>query len=78
MTACDTCGNEYDKCFEIVKDGRQYVFDCFECAIHKLAPSCERCGCLVIGHGAENAGRIFCSASCARAGGTAALVDRTG
>lgn len=38
MGRCIGCGNVYDKTFEVRKDGHVYTFDCFECAIHKLAP----------------------------------------
>jgi hypothetical protein len=32
MSQCATCGNEYDKCFEVVIGETSYFFDCFECA----------------------------------------------
>ena len=32
MAKCETCGNDYDKAFEISVAGRKYVFDSFECA----------------------------------------------
>jgi hypothetical protein len=76
MNRCETCGNDYDKTFEVVKDGRRHVFDSFECAVQALAPICENCGCRVIGHGVEAHDRIFCSASCARVGGESAVHDR--
>jgi hypothetical protein len=76
MAQCDTCGNEYDKMFELRKEGRTYSFDCFECAIHALAPQCTHCGCRVLGHGVEEHGSIYCCASCARAMGTTGLRDR--
>lgn len=66
MTACEVCGNEYDKAFEVIVAGERHVFDCFECAIHRMAPACELCSCRVIGHGAEVGGRFFCCAHCAR------------
>jgi hypothetical protein len=73
MKRCDTCGNEYERTFEVLVEGRTYVFDCFECAIHKLAPLCEHCGVRVIGHGLEADKRMFCCAHCARARGIAGL-----
>ncbi len=76
MGHCATCGNDYDKTFEVHQDGRTYTFDCFECAIHKLAPSCTHCGCRVLGHGVEEDGAIYCGASCARAAGKTDLCDR--
>ena len=76
MARCETCGNEYDKSFEVVMAGRRHVFDSFECAIHKLAPTCEHCGCRIIGHGVEADGVYFCCANCAEHAGEPALVDR--
>ena len=76
MGQCMTCGNDYDKTFEVHKDGRTYTFDSFECAVHRLAPACARCGCRVLGHGVEQDGAIFCCASCARAMGRTAVRDR--
>jgi hypothetical protein len=40
---CETCGNDYDKAFTVVMEGETHVFDCFECAIHRLAPTCAHC-----------------------------------
>ena len=68
MATCEVCGNDYDKAFEVVAAGNRHVFDSFECAIHRMAPVCEHCGCKVIGHGVEVDGRFFCCASCARTG----------
>jgi hypothetical protein len=74
---CEVCGNEYDKSFEVRLDGRTHVFDSFECAIHRLAPPCEHCGCKVVGHGVEAGGHVYCGASCARMVGDArGLRDR--
>jgi hypothetical protein len=69
MARCEVCGNEYDKTMEVAHQGRRYVFDSFECAIHKLAPRCDHCGCRIIGHGVENDGQMFCCAACARKAG---------
>lgn len=63
---CDVCGNEYEDCFTLQQSGETYVFDCFECAIHALAPACARCGCKIVGHGVSREGEIFCCAHCAR------------
>jgi hypothetical protein len=76
---CEVCGNAYDKTFEVVAAGERHTFDSFECAIHRMAPVCEHCGCKVIGHGVELDGRFFCCAHCAHhAAGRAAseLRDR--
>ncbi len=75
MPRCETCGNDYDKAFEVVRGEERHVFDSFECAIHALAPVCTHCGVKIIGHGLEAGGEIFCCASCARAEGVAELRD---
>ena len=76
MAKCEHCGNEYDKTFEVRFGGEAHVFDSFECAIQKMAPECSYCGCKIIGHGVENAGKMFCCASCARESGEDRLRDR--
>ena len=65
MAQCEVCGNDYDKSFEVMLAGKQHTFDSFECAIHALAPRCAHCGCKVVGHGMEAAGKIYCCAHCA-------------
>ena len=45
MAQCEVCGNDYHLSFEIITAGSKHTFDCFECAIHKLAPICSHCGC---------------------------------
>ena len=75
MAQCEVCGNEYDKAFQVF-DGTTHTFDCYECAIHALAPRCAHCGCRVIGHGVEVQGRIFCCAHCASVVGEGRLRDR--
>ncbi|TAH35544.1 MAG: hypothetical protein EYC70_12875 [Planctomycetota bacterium] len=76
MGRCETCGNDYDKSFEVVLAGQAHVFDSFECAIHALAPVCAHCGCRVIGHGAEADGVAYCCAHCAQQAGVEGLDDR--
>ncbi len=79
MPTCEVCGNDYDKAIEVVAAGYRHVFDSFECAIHRLAPRCEHCDCMVIGHGVEVDGRFFCCAHCAReVTGTGEIRDRVG
>ena len=34
MAKCETCGNDYDKAFQVSMNGRTHTFDSFECAIH--------------------------------------------
>lgn len=76
MGRCVTCGNEYDKTFDVKKDGETFTFDSFECAIHRLAPACAQCGCRILGHGVEQDDAMFCCASCARAAGKNDVRDR--
>jgi hypothetical protein len=59
------CGNDYDKSFQVTKDGKTSTFDSFECAIAALAPRCPHCDCRVVGHGVEANGILFCCAHCA-------------
>ena len=66
MAVCEVCGNDYDMSFEVIAAGERHTFDSFECAIHKMAPVCEHCGCTVIGHGVVVQGHFYCCASCAR------------
>jgi hypothetical protein len=73
---CEVCGNEYDKSFEVTIGGESHTFDCFECAIHALAPECEHCGCKIIGHGIEAEGSYYCCAHCAAEKGVAGVHDR--
>jgi hypothetical protein len=76
MAQCEVCGNDYDKSFEVIKAGNRHIFDSFECAIHKLAPVCEHCGCRIIGHGIEADGSFYCCANCARGSGENEARDR--
>ena len=75
MAECDVCGNDYARSFQVTTANGTFTFDSFECAIHRLAPVCEHCGCHVIGHGVEADKVVFCCAHCARKAGYQALVD---
>lgn len=76
MKKCDSCGNTYDKSFQVTMAGTSYTFDSFECAIHKLAPACAHCGCRILGHGIEANGEFFCCAHCSKKEGVQGAVDR--
>ena len=78
MAECEVCGNEYDKTMEITREGETHTFDSFECAIHGMAPTCDHCGCRVIGHGIEAGGSVYCCAHCAQEEGVAGARDRVG
>ncbi len=75
MARCEACGNDYEDTFVVVMNGSEHEFDSFECAIQKLAPTCRRCSCRVIGHGVQHGEAIYCSAHCARESGLSGLTD---
>jgi hypothetical protein len=76
LDACEVCGNEYDKAFQVVLAGTSHTFDSFECAVQALAPTCAHCHCRILGHGLEQEGQLFCCAHCARESGVTELQDR--
>jgi hypothetical protein len=76
MATCDVCGNDYDKTIQITREGKTMIFDSFECAIHAMAPRCAHCECVIVGHGVEAGGAIYCCAHCATQAGATGLRDR--
>jgi hypothetical protein len=75
MATCEVCGNDYYRSFDVIIGGATHTFDSFECAIHKLAPTCDHCGCRIIGHGMEADGAFYCCANCARRSGIVDVND---
>ena len=75
MAKCEVCGNDYYLSFEVIAAGERHTFDSFECAIHKLAPVCDHCGCRIIGHGIEAKDSFYCCANCARQAGVGNVRD---
>ena len=75
MAKCEVCGNDYYLSFEVITAKATHTFDSFECAIHKLAPICDHCGCKIIGHGIEANNTFYCCANCARESGVADVKD---
>jgi hypothetical protein len=75
MAKCEVCGNDYELSFEVVTAGQRHVFDSFECAIHKLAPICDHCGCRIIGHGIQANNTFYCCAHCAHHAGATSIRD---
>jgi hypothetical protein len=75
MGKCEVCGNDYHLAFEVIARGKRHIFDSFECAIHRLAPACDHCGCKIVGHGIESGDKFFCCANCARATGVMDVKD---
>jgi hypothetical protein len=76
MAICDVCGNDYDKAFQITQTGKTMTFDSFECAIQAMAQRCAHCECVVIGHGIEAEGTVYCCAHCAKQSGVKGVNDR--
>jgi len=76
MSTCETCGNDYDKAFQVTMQGKTHTFDSFECAIQALAPTCAHCGTRIVGHGLKNGGAYFCCEHCAEREGVKGLRDR--
>ncbi len=78
MSTCETCGNQYEHAITVRVGGKEHEFDCFECAIHALAPRCNGCGVTVLGHGVEAGDIIHCSAHCAGKRGEIGICDHVG
>lgn len=76
MAICKVCGNDYPNAFEVVKGEQRFTYDCFECAIHDMAPVCAHCACRVIGHGIAAGSLIYCCAHCAREHGVVGVADK--
>ena len=76
MPTCETCGNDYDKTFEVTMNGAVHTFDSFECAIHAMAPTCNHCGIRIVGHGVQKGDSLFCCVHCAKHEGATGLRDR--
>lgn len=62
---CEQCGAEYDRAIKVIQDGKEHVFDCFQCAIASLAPECAQCDAKIIGKGTGSGGELYCCEHCA-------------
>lgn len=78
MGSCDVCGGQEGRLFTVTMGSQTGTFDSFECAIHLMAPSCEHCGCRILGHPIENDSGIYCSLHCAREAGNPHRAVQTG
>lgn len=67
QSRCEVCGQEASVGVRVVVGGVTHLFDCFQCAIHRLAPECDHCGCRILGRVRRSSGRPFCSEGCAQA-----------
>ncbi len=76
MAVCDNCGNDYHRAFTLRLGDETLTFDCFECAIERIAPRCMNCDTRIIGHGIEGPeGDMYCCAHCAALEGVSEAVD---
>jgi Zn finger protein HypA/HybF involved in hydrogenase expression len=66
MGTCTVCGNDSTRTFDIMYEGGILTFDSFQCAIHRLAPMCSHCDCLILGRIVESEAAIYCCALCAQ------------
>ena len=66
MGVCEVCGNHYKNTIKVMQNNQTHEYDCFQCAIHSLAPLCSSCSCRVIGQGIEKDGFIYCGQHCLR------------
>ncbi|WP_405774372.1 hypothetical protein [Streptomyces sp. NBC_00859] len=79
MAACEVCGNDSEIAFEVRAADALHTFDSFECAVHRLAPVCDSCGCRVLGAAHRSGGRFYCCgcAHCAHVQDHTARQDHT-
>jgi hypothetical protein len=59
MAKSETCGNDYDKAFQVTMNGTAHTFDSFECAIHALAPTCANCRIHIVATGSKKKAPFF-------------------
>lgn len=65
MGICSVCANESSRTFDVMYEGGILTFDSFQCAIHRLAPICSHCDCVILGHVVESEAAIYCCTQCA-------------
>ena len=76
MPKCETCGNEYDKAFQVVKDGKSHTFDSFECAIAAAGHGLAGAGSAVNWTDSRKASKAACC-SRTRSAGPLILMNQT-
>ena len=65
---CENCGVIIEKDYILFVNGSEFTFDSFECAINFVAPRCGHCNSVIMGHGFQHTGEIYCNSSCSREG----------
>lgn len=69
MSLCEFCGNHAQETFQITIHDRIHEFDCFQCAIQALAPTCSSCSCRILGQGVRDGGLFYCGPHCLKMAG---------
>jgi hypothetical protein len=64
MPVCDHCGRDSARTFELIREGTNWTFDSFQCAIEAVAPRCAQCDALIVGHPIEQGALLYCSIHC--------------
>jgi hypothetical protein len=57
VAPCETCGNDCSRSMTV-----RHAYDSFDCVIHALASTCERCGIRRLGHGVESGDHTYIAA----------------
>lgn len=61
---CINCGLNIEKDYILFINGKEFIFDSFECAINFVAPRCAHCNSVIVSREIRHSDEIFCSASC--------------
>lgn len=77
MGICEFCGNHIKDSLKIVAHNREHEFDCFQCAIQSLAPTCASCSCRIIGQSIDENGFCYCGLHCQRMAGRRLSTEET-
>lgn len=60
MAKCEICGSTCAEPIAVRFNDVTHTFDSLECAIVGLAPRCANCGELVVSHGVNRNGQLYC------------------
>lgn len=69
MGVCETCGNHHHDTFTVLIHNQTHEFDCLQCAIQVVAPTCTSCSCRILGQVIEENGLYYCGSHCLRIAG---------
>jgi hypothetical protein len=65
VARCVNCGVNIEKDYILFINGAEFTFDSFECAVNFVAPRCSCCNTIIMGHGVQTGGEIYCTPTCA-------------